>query len=47
MTAEFTPFVRQTLPAGSDVAVIDGAGHFLQLEQPDEVGDRITAFLRS
>ena len=46
MTAKFAPFVRETLPAGSDVAVIDRAGHFLQLEQPAEVGARIAAFLR-
>ena len=46
MTAKFTPFVRGALPEGSDVAVIDRAGHFLQLEQPDVVGARIAAFLR-
>lgn len=45
MTADFTPFVRAALPAGSDVGVIDGAGHFLQLERPDEVGARIVEFL--
>lgn len=46
MTAEFTPFVRDVLPAGSDVAVVDRAGHFLQLEQPAEVARRIVDFLR-
>lgn len=45
MTADFTPFVASALPVGSDVAVIDGAGHFLQLERPDEVGRRIVEFL--
>jgi len=45
MTAGFTPFVRAALPPGSDVAVVSGAGHFLQLEQPDEVGRRIVDFL--
>ena len=45
MTAGFTPFVRAALPSGSDVAVVSGAGHFLQLEQPDEVGRRIVDFL--
>jgi pimeloyl-ACP methyl ester carboxylesterase len=45
MTADFTPYVRSTLPAGSDVGVIEYAGHFLQLEQPAEVGRRIVSFL--
>jgi len=33
------------LPPGSDVAVIPGAGHFLQLERPDEVGRKVLGFL--
>lgn len=45
MTAAFTPFVRDALPAGSDVAVVDGAGHFLHLEKPGDVGARIVEFL--
>ena len=45
MTAQFTSFVSPALPAGSDVAVIEGAGHFLQLERPDDVGRRIVEFL--
>lgn len=45
MTAQFAPFVRDALPPGGDVAVIDGAGHFLQLDRPDEVGRRIVEFL--
>lgn len=40
-------WTQRVLPAGSDVAVIDHAGHFLQLEQPDVVADRVLAFLRS
>lgn len=47
MTAEFTPFVRSALPAGSDVAVVGGAGHFLQLERPEHVGRHIVEFLRA
>jgi pimeloyl-ACP methyl ester carboxylesterase len=47
MTARFTRFVSAALPAGSGVAVIEGAGHFLQLERPDEVGRRIVEFLRA
>ena len=46
MTANFTRFVAAALPAGSDVAVVDGAGHFLQLERPGDVGRRIVEFLR-
>lgn len=45
MSASFTPFVRAALPNGSAAAVVDNAGHFLQLEQPDEVGRRIVRFL--
>jgi pimeloyl-ACP methyl ester carboxylesterase len=33
------------LAEGSEVAVIDGAGHFLNVEQPDEVNRRILEFL--
>lgn len=45
MTAEFARFVGSALPDGSGVAVIEGAGHFLQQEQPHEVGRRIVEFL--
>jgi pimeloyl-ACP methyl ester carboxylesterase len=45
MTADFARFVRSALPPGSGVGVIDGAGHFLQLERPDEVGHRIVEFV--
>lgn len=33
------------LPAGSDVRVVEAAGHFLHLEQPEMVGDLIIEFL--
>jgi pimeloyl-ACP methyl ester carboxylesterase len=33
------------LAEGSEVGVIENAGHFLHLEQPDEVRDRVLAFL--
>jgi pimeloyl-ACP methyl ester carboxylesterase len=45
MTADFTPFVAAALPGGSAAEVVDRAGHFLQLERPDEVGRRIVEFL--
>ena len=34
-----------TLPAGSEVQVIDDAGHFLQLEQPAAVAAAVLSFL--
>ncbi len=45
MTAEFAPLVADGLPPGSEVAVVARAGHFLHLEQPQDVGSRITGFL--
>jgi len=45
MSATFTRWVAQSLPDGSDVAVVENAGHFLQLERPDEVADRVLTFL--
>ena len=36
---------RDALPAGSDVRVVENAGHFLQLEQPETVGRLIVDFL--
>jgi pimeloyl-ACP methyl ester carboxylesterase len=37
--------VAPHLPAGSEVHVIDSAGHFLHLERPDTVGSKVLAFL--
>jgi pimeloyl-ACP methyl ester carboxylesterase len=45
MTPDFAPWVRDALPAGSDVAIVERAGHFLQLEQPDPVGRLILDFI--
>ena len=45
MTAALAPLIGGALPSGSDVAVVENAGHFLQLERPDEVGRRIVGFL--
>ena len=35
----------ETLPAGSAVHVVEGAGHFLQLEQPEQVNRLVREFL--
>lgn len=37
--------VRQHLPDGSDVQVLEDAGHFMHLEQPDEVARLILEFV--
>ncbi|MDZ7732108.1 MAG: alpha/beta hydrolase [Acidimicrobiia bacterium] len=33
------------LSEGSRVEILDDAGHFLQLEKPDDVGDLVVSFL--
>jgi pimeloyl-ACP methyl ester carboxylesterase len=38
---------RQVLSSGSQVVIIESAGHFLHLEKPDEVGQQILQFLAS
>lgn len=47
ITPAFANWVQRVLPAGSAVAVVDHAGHFLQIEQPDAVADLILGFLGS
>lgn len=44
---DYERWVRRILPAGSDTAIVDDAGHFLQLEQPEVVGRRIVDFVGS
>jgi pimeloyl-ACP methyl ester carboxylesterase len=44
-TPDYERWVRRILPEGSDTAIVDGAGHFLQLERPDAVGRRIIDFI--
>lgn len=46
MPPTYTRWVEGVLPQGSSVAVIPNAGHFLQLEQPDDVAGRAVAFFR-
>ena len=45
MTAELARRAERYLPAQSRVEIVPGAGHFLHLERPDEVGERIAAFI--
>jgi pimeloyl-ACP methyl ester carboxylesterase len=47
MTPAFTHWTRRALPDGSDVAVVDQAGHFLQLDQPEKVADLVLGFIGS
>ena len=47
MTSAFTSWVEKALPPGSEVAIVEHAGHFLQLEQPDKVADLVLAFIGS
>ena len=44
VSPDYAHWVRRILPAGSAVSVVERAGHFLQLEQPDSVGDKILEF---
>jgi pimeloyl-ACP methyl ester carboxylesterase len=37
--------VTDFLAPGSKMVVVEGTGHFLHVEEPDEVNDHIIAFL--
>ncbi|TSE01234.1 alpha/beta hydrolase [Skermania sp. ID1734] len=45
MSVQLTDRVENYLPAGSAVLRVPGAGHFLQLEQPEQVNAAIIDFL--
>ncbi len=45
--AEVAEAAKATAPANVTVEIVAGAGHFLQLERPDFVNDRIIGFLTS
>jgi pimeloyl-ACP methyl ester carboxylesterase len=47
MTAAFTRWIPRALPDGSDVAVVERAGHFLQLDQPERVAELVLSFIGS
>lgn len=44
-TSAFARWVDRVLPDGSDIGLVERAGHFLQLEQPDTVARRILDFV--
>jgi pimeloyl-ACP methyl ester carboxylesterase len=47
MTPAFVRWTTNVLPAGSDVAVVEQAGHFLQLDQPERVAELVLRFIGS
>ena len=47
ITSAFTRWTEKVLPAGSETVIVDHAGHFLQLEQPDKVANLVLTFIGS
>ncbi|RNM16251.1 alpha/beta fold hydrolase [Nocardioides pocheonensis] len=45
LDARLAGLVAPHLPAGSEVHVVPDAGHFLQLEQPEQTGRKVLSFL--
>lgn len=47
LAAEVVRGAEDALPPGSRLQIIDGAGHFLQVERPDEVNARVLGWITS
>jgi pimeloyl-ACP methyl ester carboxylesterase len=47
VTSAFAHWTEKVLPAGSDVAIVEDAGHFLQLDQPEKVAELVLKFIGS
>jgi pimeloyl-ACP methyl ester carboxylesterase len=45
MAVDVTEWAAKVLPDGSDVAVVEHAGHFLQLDQPEKVAELVLQFI--
>lgn len=43
----FAHWTEKVLPVGSDVAIVEHAGHFLQLDEPDRVAELVLKFIGS
>jgi pimeloyl-ACP methyl ester carboxylesterase len=44
-TSDYAHWVEPVLPEGSRVQIVDGAGHFMQLDRPDVVAGHIMDFV--
>ncbi|MDT5370222.1 MAG: hypothetical protein QOC62_4653, partial [Mycobacterium sp.] len=42
---DYTPWIARVLPDGSEVALVENGGHFVQLDQPDAVARHIVDFI--
>jgi pimeloyl-ACP methyl ester carboxylesterase len=47
MTVAFAHRKQNVLPSGSDLAIVEHAGHFLQLDQPERVAELVLRFIGS
>lgn len=44
-TPDYAHWVKRILPDGSATSIVEGAGHFMQLDQPEAVARRILEFI--